>query len=63
MIVSLDKLRERNFNTVVENVRKNKTAHVTTLMVSEDQMNRLKQMFICASVPYSGNGKCFLLCR
>ncbi|MGL5012908.1 MAG: hypothetical protein ACRC6V_01290 [Bacteroidales bacterium] len=56
-------IKEKYFHEVVARVRANKFSHVTTVMVTEERLNQLKQMFICASVPYSGSGKCFLLCK
>ena len=56
-------IKERNYQHVVELIRLNKTAHCSTLMVTEARMNELKRNYVFAAVPSSCSGKCFMFCK
>lgn len=55
--------KELNYQKTRNDVLRNKTAHCTTVMVTEARLNDLKREFVCSKVPYGGDGKCFMFCR
>ncbi|MGL5014478.1 MAG: hypothetical protein ACRC6V_09350 [Bacteroidales bacterium] len=61
--MNLSDRKEQLYLETVQLVLKNKYAHCTTVMVSESRLNDLKRMFVCAAVPYNGDGKCFMFCK
>ena len=56
-------MKEMNYHDVVARIGLNKTAHCSTMMVTEARMNELKRNYLFAAVPYSGAAKCYMFCK